>query len=39
MTAVDLEGPELAQRASGLLATFNRAGVLGLADVHVAQRL
>jgi exodeoxyribonuclease V alpha subunit len=39
VTAVDLEGLELAQRASGLLATFNRAGVLGLADVHVAQRL
>jgi exodeoxyribonuclease V alpha subunit len=39
MTTVDLEGLELAHRASGLLATFNRAGVLGLADVHVAQRL
>jgi len=26
-------------RASGLLAEFNRAGVLGYADVHVAQRL
>jgi exodeoxyribonuclease V alpha subunit len=39
MTAVDLEGLELAHRASGLLATFNRAGVLGLADVHVARRL
>jgi exodeoxyribonuclease V alpha subunit len=39
MTAVDLETSELAQRASGVLATFNRAGVLGLADVHVAQRL
>jgi exodeoxyribonuclease V alpha subunit len=39
MTAVDLETSELAQRASGVLATFNRAGVLGLADVHVAERL
>ena len=26
-------------RADGLLAEFNRAGVLGFADVHVAQRL
>ncbi|WP_298458762.1 exodeoxyribonuclease V subunit alpha [uncultured Cellulomonas sp.] len=29
----------LATRAGGLLATFNRAGVLDSADVHVAQRL
>ena len=27
------------RRADGLLAEFNRAGVLGAADVHVAQRL
>jgi hypothetical protein len=26
-------------RASGLLEAFNRAGVLGYADVHVATRL
>ena len=30
---------EQALRADGLLAEFNRAGVLGFADVHVAQRL
>ncbi|RWA15455.1 hypothetical protein MBRU_10420 [Mycolicibacterium brumae DSM 44177] len=29
----------LARRADGLLAEFNRAGVLDAADVHVAQRL
>ena len=29
----------LALRAEGLLATFNRADVLGAADVHVARRL
>lgn len=39
MTSVDVESVELVHRASGLLATFNRAGVLGYADVHVAQRL
>jgi exodeoxyribonuclease V alpha subunit len=34
-------GPELrfARRASGLLRAFNEAGVLGLADVHAAQRI
>jgi exodeoxyribonuclease V alpha subunit len=30
---------ELVHRAGGLLGEFNRAGVLGYADVHVAQRL
>lgn len=30
---------EEVRRAGGLLAAFNRAGVLGFADVHVAQRL
>ncbi|MEV5650741.1 exodeoxyribonuclease V subunit alpha [Nocardia sp. NPDC052254] len=34
MTAI-----ELAQRATGLLRTFNTAGVLSAADVHVALRL
>src|SRR6188508_399768 len=29
----------LALRAEGLLATFNRADLLGAADVHVARRL
>ncbi|WP_328859139.1 exodeoxyribonuclease V subunit alpha [Williamsia herbipolensis] len=29
----------IAARAQGLLATFNTAGVLGVADVHVASRL
>ena len=29
----------LALRATGLLADFNRAGILTAADVHVAQRL
>ncbi|MGJ0121081.1 exodeoxyribonuclease V subunit alpha [Williamsia sp. MIQD14] len=29
----------IAARAQGLLATFNAAGVLGVADVHVATRL
>ncbi|KQR98488.1 recombinase RecD [Williamsia sp. Leaf354] len=29
----------IAARAQGLLATFNAAGVLGVADVHVASRL
>lgn len=33
------EAVELVRRATGLLADFNRAGVLGLADVHVAMRL
>jgi exodeoxyribonuclease V alpha subunit len=37
---VDVVAPgELVRRARGLLADFNRAGVLGLADVHVARRL
>jgi len=31
--------PELALRATGLLADLNAAGVLSAADVHVAQRL
>lgn len=30
---------DLVHRASGVLAEFNRAGVLGFADVHVALRL
>ena len=39
---VPIEDPHdlrLARRASGLLAEFNRAGVLEAADVHVADRL
>ena len=39
MTAVDTRGTAdvpLATRATGLLATFNAAGVLDLADVHTA---
>lgn len=39
MTADVVDRLSLAQRARGLLADFNRAGVLGLADVHVARRL
>ena len=45
MTTEVTEGTEPATRvepvtrATGLLAEFNRAGVLGYADVHVAQRL
>jgi exodeoxyribonuclease V alpha subunit len=41
MTAVDvdLHDVQQARRASGLLLAFNRAGVLGAADVHVATRL
>ncbi|MCZ2826037.1 MULTISPECIES: exodeoxyribonuclease V subunit alpha [unclassified Modestobacter] len=35
----DAPDPQLALRAEGLLADFNRAGVLQAADVHVAQRL
>ena len=35
----DPTGPQRARRAEGLLAEFNRVGVLGAADVHVAQRL
>ena len=38
-TAVDLFGPQQVRRATGLLADFNRVGVLGAADVHVATRL
>ncbi len=37
MTAPDID--RLAQRATGLLRAFNRAGVLDLADVHVADRV
>lgn len=39
MTAEIAEPVELVDRAGGLLGTFNRAGVLGYADVHVALRL
>ncbi len=41
MTVVDLDLNDVQQvrRADGLLAAFNRAGVLGAADVHVARRL
>ena len=35
----DPHGPQRARRATGLLAEFNAVGVLGAADVHVAQRL
>lgn len=36
---LDLHARRIAQRASGALAEFNRAGVLEAADVHVATRL
>ncbi len=39
MTARPPERHELATRATGLLRTFNRAGVLAVADVQVAQRV
>lgn len=40
MTIVeDLDDVQQVRRATGLLAAFNRAGVLGAADVHVATRL
>ncbi|HEX6246317.1 MAG TPA: exodeoxyribonuclease V subunit alpha [Nocardioidaceae bacterium] len=39
MTTEAVERSEPVLRARGLLAEFNRAGVLGYADVHVAQRL
>jgi exodeoxyribonuclease V alpha subunit len=41
VTAVDPDVLDVQQvrRADGLLAEFNRAGVLGAADVHVARRL
>ena len=41
MTAVDTDVLDVQQvrRADGLLADFNRGGVLGAADVHVARRL
>lgn len=32
-------GPDNAHRADGLLGAFNRAGVLGVADVHTAQAI
>lgn len=34
-----MHSPDLALRATGLLAAFNAAGVLSAADVHVASRL
>ena len=37
--AQDRHDRRLAQGATGRLAAFNTAGVLGVADVHVAQRL
>jgi exodeoxyribonuclease V alpha subunit len=37
--APDLFGPQQVRRATGRLADFNRVGVLGAADVHVATRL
>jgi exodeoxyribonuclease V alpha subunit len=39
LRSIDPAGPQLALRATGLLAAFNRAEVLEAADVHVAQRL
>ncbi len=39
MTPVSTEPTALVRRATGLLEQFNRAGVLGYADVHVALRL
>jgi len=35
----DAHAKEFALRAEGILADFNRAGVIGVADVHVAQRM
>jgi exodeoxyribonuclease V alpha subunit len=35
----DTHAKEFALRAEGLLADFNRAGVIGVADVHVSQRM
>ncbi len=39
MTTPSVESVERVLRAEGLLGEFNRAGVLGAADVHVARRL
>jgi exodeoxyribonuclease V alpha subunit len=39
MTTVRGHEARLALRATGLLAAYNRAGILTAADVHVAQRL
>jgi exodeoxyribonuclease V alpha subunit len=39
VVAVDAFDVRLARRAPGILAEFNAAGVLGVADVHVAQTL
>jgi exodeoxyribonuclease V alpha subunit len=39
VTTPDAYDARLALRATGLLASFNRAGVLSAADVHVATRL
>ncbi len=38
-TLLNAGSPQRVRRASGLLAAFNDAGVLGAADVHVALRL
>lgn len=38
-TELDLSDVQQVRQVTGLLATFNRAGVLGAADVHVARRL
>jgi exodeoxyribonuclease V alpha subunit len=38
-TPTDARDVQQVRRAGGLLARFNRAGVLGAADVHVARRL
>lgn len=37
--AADPRAAQLAASATGVLAEFNRAGLLGVADVHVARRL
>jgi exodeoxyribonuclease V alpha subunit len=39
MTALQGHEARLALRATGLLAAYNRAGILTASDVHVAQRL
>jgi exodeoxyribonuclease V alpha subunit len=39
LTGVAVHEARLALRATGLLAAYNRAGILAAADVHVAQRL
>lgn len=39
VSATDVDDAQIAYRATGLLGEFNRAGVLGVADVHAAQAI